>query len=215
MWVVEHCVSSATVNSYVTVGLEKPWINSLSFDDITRGGSRLEVGKLRHNKVAGTAHPSRVQPCQDSSQAEPGGNYVEDHGGRGDKQLKRGVFFLYSEMRHPPPRAGLYSHCGPLHVPASPSKGILTFPAPVQFQIYRMCRPRIPSKDMTGAGQQACSFVQNYLDYSALGRKARPRTNLGKQNRVFRELAPPSRPSQPPPGAQPTSRVFWSSAFSP
>lgn len=133
---------------------------------------------------------------------------MEDDGGRGDKQLKRGVFFLYSEMRHPPPRAGLYSHCGPLHVPASPSKGILTFPAPVQFQIYRMCRPRIPSKDMTGAGQQACSFVQNYPDYSALGRKARPRTNLGKQNRVFRELAPPSRPSQPPPGAQPTSRVF-------
>lgn len=75
VWVVEHRVSSATVNSYVTDGLEKPWINSLSFDDITRGGSRLEVGKLRHNKVAGTAHPSRVQPCHDSSQAEPGGKY--------------------------------------------------------------------------------------------------------------------------------------------
>lgn len=98
---------------------------------------------------------------------------MEDDGGRGDKQLKREVCFLYSEMRHPPPRAGLYSHCGLLRTPASPSKGILTFPAPVQFQIYRMCRPRIPSKDMTGAGQQACSFVQNYLDYSALGRKAR------------------------------------------
>lgn len=28
---------------------------------------------------------------------------MEDDGGRGDKQLKRGVFFLYSEMRHPHP----------------------------------------------------------------------------------------------------------------
>lgn len=63
MWVVEHRVSSAKVDSYVTDGLEKPWINSLSFDDITGGGSRLEVGKLRYNKAAGTVYPSRVQPC--------------------------------------------------------------------------------------------------------------------------------------------------------
>ena len=57
MWVAEHRASSAKVNSYVTDGLEKPWINSLSLDDITGGGEQVGGGETEAQKSSWYSSP--------------------------------------------------------------------------------------------------------------------------------------------------------------